>query len=189
MKAGNVQSWAAAGRVARGSMALRFGSGLAPQVPAMADSSVPIFSDQGTAPDELDALFSQLEAELGSSTPPLAEAADPVEDQPDGQTDTAASDRRISRRSSPEEIGADLKLIVRGAADALPINLSETGILAETTSRLRPGTSVELLLQIDGVRRMLRATIVRSVVHSLSPKPVFRTAFRFEEPTKLPEPR
>lgn len=155
----------------------------------MADSSVPISSDQGTAPDELDALFTQLEAELGNGTTPPADVTDPVDSRSDGQTDGAAEERRISRRSSPEEIGADLKLIVRGAADALPINLSETGILAETTSRLRPGTSVELLLQIDGVRRMLRATIVRSVVHSLSPKPVFRTAFRFEEPTKLPEPR
>jgi hypothetical protein len=155
----------------------------------MADSSVPISSDQGALPDELDALFSQLEAELGTATPPIAEAVVTLDSAVEAAPDTAASDRRISRRSSPDELGADLKLIVRGAADALPINLSETGILAETTSRLRPGTSVELLLQIDGVRRMLRATIVRSVVHSLSPKPVFRTAFRFEEPTKLPEPR
>lgn len=169
-------------------LALPFGNHLAADVVAMADSSVPISSHQGEIPDELDALFSQLEAELGNGIPPVAEAADPV-DAPDRPTDGAAAERRVSRRSNPEEIGADLRLIVRGAADALPINLSETGILAETTSRLRPGTSVELLLQIDGVRRMLRATIVRSVVHSLSPKPVFRTAFRFEEPTKLPEPR
>lgn len=155
----------------------------------MADSSVRVSSDQADVPDELDALFSQLEAELGTANLPIAEAVATLESPGDGPAETASTDRRISRRSSPEEIGADLKLIVRGAADALPINLSETGILAETTSRLRPGTSVELLLQIDGVRRMLRATIVRSVVHSLSPKPVFRTAFRFEEPTKLPEPR
>jgi hypothetical protein len=170
-------------------VAQRFGNRLAAHVSAMADSSVPVSSDQGRVPDELDALFSQLEAELGSGIPPIAETVVTLDSIVDAETETAPSDRRISRRSSPDEIGADLKLIVRGAADALPINLSETGILAETTSRLRPGTSVELLLQIDGVRRMLRATIVRSVVHSLSPKPVFRTAFRFEEPTKLPEPR
>jgi hypothetical protein len=41
-------------------------------------------------------------------------------------------------------------------------------------------------LQIDGVRSNVRATIVRSVVHSLGPT-VFRTAFKFEERTKLPE--
>ncbi len=155
----------------------------------MADSSVPMSLDQGGVPDELDALFSQLEAELGTATLPVAEEVVTLDNPADTPLEPTSTDRRISRRSSPEEIGADLKLIVRGAADALPINLSETGILAETTSRLRPGTSVELLLQVDGVRRMLRATIVRSVVHSLSPKPVFRTAFRFEEPTKLPEPR
>jgi hypothetical protein len=59
-------------------------------------------------------------------------------------------------------------------------------VLAETTSRLRPGGLVELLLQVDGVRRLIRATVVRSMVHSLGPT-IFRTAFKFDERTKLPE--
>jgi hypothetical protein len=150
----------------------------------MADSSVPTTLEQLGAPDDLDSLFSRLEAQLGSANT-TSQPEVPLEQRP---TDDSP-ERRVARRSMPQELASDLRLIVRGAADALPINLSETGVLAETTSRLRPGTSVELLLQIDGVRRMLRATIVRSVVHSLSPKPVFRTAFRFDEPTKLPEPR
>jgi hypothetical protein len=45
---------------------------------------------------------------------------------------------------------------------------------------------VELILTFDGVRRMLRATIVRSMVYSLNPT-TFRTAFKFEERTSLPE--
>ena len=88
--------------------------------------------------------------------------------------------------STPTQVGREVKLSIRGGADAKPIDVSETGVLAETTSRLRPGGVVELLLQIDGVRSNLRATIVRSVVHSLGPT-VFRTAFKFEERTKLPE--
>ena len=81
-----------------------------------------------------------------------------------------------------------MRVTVRGAADAKAINVSETGVLAETTSRLRPGTVVEVIITFDGVRRMLRATIVRSTVHSLNPS-TFRTAFKFEERTSLPERR
>jgi hypothetical protein len=137
-------------------------------------------SAHGAVTDDLDALFLRLETELSVS-------AEPTETELVPSSDPA--DRRLSPRLGPDRVGGDVKLTVRGAAEARPINLSETGVLAETTSRLLPGTVVELLLQIDGVRHLLRATIVRSVVHSLSPRPVFRTAFRFEEPTKLPERR
>jgi hypothetical protein len=47
---------------------------------------------------------------------------------------------------------------------------------------------VEVIITFDGVRRLLRATIVRSTVHSLNPT-TFRTAFKFEERTTLPERR
>jgi hypothetical protein len=146
--------------------------------------------------DDLDALFEQLEAEL---TPP--DAALPP---PDGGAPAAApaeelaldfenkamdeSELRESPRLSPEELAREVRVTVRGAADAKAINVSETGVLAETTSRLRPGTVVELIITFDGVRRMLRATIVRSTVHSLNPT-TFRTAFKFEERTSLPERR
>jgi hypothetical protein len=127
---------------------------------------------------DLDAFFAQLEAQLAGETdaplpqPPAAAAVD---------------ERRDAPRLTPTDVG-QIKLSIRGGADAKAIDVSETGVLAETTSRLRPGGVVELLLQIDGVRSNLRATIVRSVVHSLGPT-VFRTAFKFEERTKLPEPK
>jgi hypothetical protein len=128
--------------------------------------------------DDLDALLLRLETEL--TVPGPTETNSPPPSPPD---------RRLSTRVDPQEIGRDVQLTVRGAAAAKPINLSETGALAETTSRLLPGTVVELLLQIDGVRHLLRATIMRSVVHALTPRPVFRTAFRFEKPAKFPERR
>ena len=126
---------------------------------------------------DLDAFFAQLEAQLAGESaapPPHAPAA------------TAVDERRDAPRLTPDDVGREIKLSIRGGADAKAIDVSETGVLAETTSRLRPGGVVELLLQIDGVRSNLRATIVRSVVHSLGPT-VFRTAFKFEERTKLPE--
>jgi len=144
--------------------------------------------------NDLDALFAQLEAELAASVPadpPPAVSVTPPEPTLD---DFAAEvlepvgrpDQREARRRTPEELASEVRVTVRGAADTRAINVSETGVLAETTSRLRPGTVVELILTFDGVRKMLRATIVRSMVHSLNPT-VFRTAFKFEERTTLPE--
>ena len=126
---------------------------------------------------DLDAVFAQLEAQLsqGDTTPaPLPE------------TTAAVDDRRDSQRLDASSLSGDVRLSIRGGADARTVDLSETGALAETTSRLRPGGVVELLLQVDGVRRLIRATVVRSTVHSLGPT-IFRTAFKFEERTKLPE--
>lgn len=126
-------------------------------------------------PLDLDTFLVQLEAQVaGERAAAEAPAA------------TAVVERREAPRVPVEAVGREVKLSIRGGSDAKPINLSETGLLAETTSRLRPGGAVELLLQIDGVRRSVRATVVRSMVHSLGPT-VFRTAFKFEERTKLPE--
>jgi hypothetical protein len=142
--------------------------------------------------DDLDALFAELEAELAGPAGTAAEApaAPPADDDPlELESLDMAPGRpelRDAPRLSPDEVAREVRVTVRGAAEARAINVSETGVLAETTSRLRPGTVVELILTFDGVRRMLRATIVRSMVHSLNPT-TFRTAFKFEERTTLPE--
>ena len=144
--------------------------------------------------NDLDALFAQLEAELAEPVPaaPLPEAAAPPEIIGDDvervpvPEPVGRPDQRKARRRSPEELAREVRVTVRGAAEARAINVSETGVLAETTSRLNPGTVVELILTFDGVRKMLRATIVHSMVHSLNPT-TFRTAFKFEERTTLPE--
>jgi hypothetical protein len=135
--------------------------------------------------DDLDSLFAQLEAEL-TATESQATAEAVIEPRLETAEPDDAADLRDARRRSPEELAREVRVTVRGAADAKAINVSETGVLAETTSRLRPGTVVELIITFDGVRRMLRATIVRSMVHSLNPT-TFRTAFKFEERTTLPE--
>jgi hypothetical protein len=137
--------------------------------------------------DDLDTLFAQLEAELTAAAPTPAPVVD--DSEPDlFEAVAGTADQRDARRLSPDEVAREVRVTVRGAADAKAINVSETGVLAETTSRLRPGTVVELIITFDGVRRMLRASIVRSMVHSLNPT-TFRTAFKFEERTSLPERR
>ncbi len=126
---------------------------------------------------DLDAVFAQLEAQLAQPDAPPPHVPD---------TAAAVDDRRDAPRMDASRLGGDVRLSIRGGADARAVDVSETGALAETTSRLRPGGVVELLLQIDGVRRLIRATVVRSTVHSLGPT-IFRTAFKFDERTKLPE--
>ncbi len=145
--------------------------------------------------DELDALFAQLEAGLTPPPPvdaPLSLVHEPEVQEPEAEEPQAEPegtiDQREATRHAPGSLAHDIRVTVRGAADAKAINVSETGVLTETTSRLRPGTVVELVLTFDGARRMLRATIVRSMVHSLNPT-TFRTAFKFEERTTLPERR
>jgi len=138
--------------------------------------------------DDLDSLFAQLEAELAEGPPAAATAPATNSDDEFLRTLDGFPDLRDTPRLSPDEVAREVRVTVRGASEAKAVNVSETGVLAETTSRLRPGTVVELILTFDGVRRMLRATIVRSMVHSLSPT-TFRTAFKFEERTTLPERR
>jgi len=137
--------------------------------------------------DDLDALFAQLEAELTVPAPvdaPVLLVEEPEIEEPAEPEGTI--DQREAARHAPNELAGEVLVTVRGAAEAKAINVSETGVLAETTSRLRPGTVVELVLTLAGTRRMLRATIVRSMVHSLNPT-TFRTAFKFEDRTTLPE--
>jgi hypothetical protein len=123
--------------------------------------------------DDLDSLFAQLEAELSGE--PVANVDDSEADPIEIEAPVGLPEHREARRLAPDDVAREVRVTVR-----------ETGVLAETTSRLRPGTVIELILTFDGVRRMLRATIVRSVVHSLNPT-TFRTAFKFEERTTLPE--
>ena len=160
------------------------------------------FADGSVDDGDLDALFAELEAKVtppADVTPGQAPADAPAEVTPGrAPADDFAFDLEATepdgaslhegRRLSPEELAREVRVTIRGAADAKAINVSETGVLAETTSRLLPGTVVEVILTFDGVRRLLRATIVRSTVHSLNPT-TFRTAFKFEERTTLPERR
>ena len=132
---------------------------------------------------DLDSFFAQLEYRLSHVS---ADAAPEPVQAPAAAVLTAVEERRSADRVPPSEVVGDIRLSIRGGADARPIDISKTGILAETTSRLRPGSPVELVLQINGERRLVRATIVRSSVYSLGPT-LFRTAFKFDQPTTLPE--
>ena len=124
--------------------------------------------------------------------PSLARAATPepsVETAPPSvevsrTAEAAAESERIERRGAvrkePHEFKSELRLAVAGFPMRL-VNLSSTGLLAETNQRLCPGRTVDVFLRCGGIRRVLRATVIRSTMHAVAPNPVFRAALQFED--------
>src|SRR5688500_6562483 len=88
-----------------------------PQKCVGACSSLASMSDD---PLDLDVFFAQLEAQVAGETS-AAEAP----------ATTAVVERRDAPRLPVEAVGREVKLSIRGGSDAKPINLSETGLLAE----------------------------------------------------------
>jgi hypothetical protein len=143
----------------------------------------------------LDDLFAGLEASIkGPSSAaviePLVELqTDPppaTPQQPEAETDEhksaapAGIERRGAVRREPHEFKSELRLAVAGFPMKL-VNLSSTGLLAETNQRLCPGRTVDVFLRYGGIRRVLRATVIRSTMHAVAPTPVFRAALQFED--------
>jgi PilZ domain len=129
----------------------------------------------------LDDLFAGLEASLKDT--PSAKAAEPAT-EPAKEEPPPATPGRVERRGAvrkePHEFKSELRLAVAGFPMRL-VNLSSTGLLAETNQRLCPGRTVDVFLRYGGIRRVLRATVIRSTMHAVAPNPVFRAALQFED--------
>jgi len=138
----------------------------------------------------LDDLFAGLEASLQqtpSSTTPEPEpahAAPPSTPEQEAPAAPERIERRGAVRKEPHEFTSELRLAVAGFPMRL-VNLSSTGLLAETNQRLCPGRTVDVFLRYGGIRRVLRATVIRSTMHAVAPNPVFRAALQFEDVLKL----
>ena len=138
----------------------------------------------------LDDLFAGLEASLQqtpSSTTPEPEpahAAPPSTPEQEAPPAPERVERRGAVRKEPHEFKSELRLAVAGFPMRL-VNLSSTGLLAETNQRLCPGRTVDVFLRYGGIRRVLRATVIRSTMHAVAPTPVFRAALQFEDVLKL----
>jgi len=109
-----------------------------------------------------------------------------LEDAPEVEAPTpsaavTADERRVARRWTPSELGADLKLTMPNVTDLALVNISETGVLIETRQRLNPGTPTDLFVHLNGKRHATRATVVRSNLHAIKSGVVYRAALRFEK--------
>ncbi len=140
----------------------------------------------------LDDLIAGLEATWQGAAPPKAAALEPapppsVEEPPPPPPPPPSSqrqERRGAERREPHEFKAELRLAVAGFPMRL-VNLSASGLLAETNQRLCPGRTVDVFLRYGGVRKVLRATVIRSSMHAVAPNPVFRAALQFEDTLAL----
>ena len=142
----------------------------------------------------LDDLFAGLEASLkqtpSSTTPEPVKEPEPAHaaPPPPPAQEAPAAPERVERRGAvrkePHEFKSELRLAVAGFPMRL-VNLSSTGLLAETNQRLCPGRTVDVFLRYGGIRRVLRATVIRSTMHAVAPTPVFRAALQFEDVLKL----
>ena len=136
----------------------------------------------------LDDLIAGLEATWQTApTAPKTPAPEPTPPPP-AVEEPAPPPQRIERRGAerrePHEFKAELRLAVAGFPMKL-VNLSSTGLLAETNQRLCPGRTVDVFLRYGGVRKVLRATVIRSSMHAVAPNPVFRAALQFEDTLAL----
>ena len=129
----------------------------------------------------LDDLFAGLEASFKTDTP-APPATEPRKEEP--PPTAARPERRRAVRREAHEFKTELRLAVAGFPMKL-VNLSATGLLAETSQRLCPGRTVDVFLRYGGLRRVLRATVIRSSMHAVAPTPVFRAALQFEDVLSL----
>jgi len=125
----------------------------------------------------LEDLFAGLEASFKPNTP-APPATEPTKEEPPPAP--ARPERRRAVRREAHEFKTELRLAVAGFPMKL-VNLSATGLLAETSQRLCPGRTVDVFLRYGGIRRVLRATVIRSSMHAVAPTPVFRAALQFED--------
>jgi hypothetical protein len=136
----------------------------------------------------LDDLIAGLEATWQGVPAPKTQAdpptTPPVEQPVSPPSPSKRVERRGAERREPHEFKAELRLAVAGFPMRL-VNLSSTGLLAETNQRLCPGRTVDVFLRYGGVRKVLRATVIRSSMHAVAPNPVFRAALQFEDTLAL----
>jgi len=141
----------------------------------------------------LDDLIAGLEATWQTAAPSKAAAPEPAAPPPVEAPPPPLSpmppppqrqERRGAERREPHEFKAELRLAVAGFPMRL-VNLSSSGLLAETNQRLCPGRTVDVFLRYGGVRKVLRATVIRSSMHAVAPNPVFRAALQFEDALAL----
>ena len=92
-----------------------------------------------------------------------------------------ATERRLATRLSNSEIGDDVQVSLPRATQTVLVNVSDTGVLIETNCQLFPGRTTDVFVKLRGERQALRATVVRSSLHSLtSERAVYRSALHFE---------
>jgi hypothetical protein len=130
---------------------------------------------------DFDALLSGLDPDSAPQTRLPAPGAAPV-NSPNGE------ERRAARRWDRSELSGEIRLTIPGVSSIQIVNISATGVLIETSRSLKPGTTANLFVRLNGTRHTVRAVTVRSALHTITSKEiVYRTALCFDTPLPLDE--
>jgi hypothetical protein len=122
-----------------------------------------------------------LATQLVQRSPHGVQSPAPVTQPPGNDIDIAATERRLAARLLKSEVGDDVQVSLPRAARTVLVNVSDTGVLIETNCQLFPGRTTDVFVKLCGERQALRATVVRSCLHSLTPEAaVYRSALHFE---------
>jgi hypothetical protein len=95
-------------------------------------------------------------------------------------------ERRVAPRLQRGELRSDLMLTMRGVSRVELVNISETGVLVEMSTRAVIGSVADLFITTDQHCHAVRAKTVRSKVIAIQSGAVmYRVAFQFEERLSL----
>lgn len=132
---------------------------------------------------DVDGVIARLDGAPGPTPGPLSPAGVPTQTR-------ARYERRVARRMEPRELPADLRLTSPGASGLVVVNISDTGVLLETSGHARLGATADLSIRVNGRRYSVRARTVRSTVVAVKPESgaVYHTALEFERPLRVLEP-
>jgi len=96
-------------------------------------------------------------------------------------------DRRVSRRTERQDVPWLWSVRLPWGTDVDLVNISSTGVLLESGSKVSPGVTLELRLTGPGVSRVVAARFVRSAVARVDRLGVrYYAGARFEQPLDLP---
>lgn len=134
--------------------------------------------DQGTSTDAPDIMCLLSDLNIDALIASLEDAP-----EPESATSHAAipDEGRAPRRFTPSELATDLKVTMPNVTDLAVLDISETGILIETRTRLNPGTPGDIVVHLNAKRHVTRATVIRSNLHAIKSRVVYRAALRFEK--------
>lgn len=111
-------------------------------------------------------------------------------DQRTGVEETAHQDRRCSQRTPKRGAPGVWGVRLPWGADVDLVNISRTGLLVESGSKVTPGVTLELHLSGPGLNRVVLARFVRSEVASVDRLGVrYHAAAHFESPIDVLGPR
>jgi hypothetical protein len=99
---------------------------------------------------------------------------------------TDLGDRRRSGRWMPGSIDALSRVRLRGGRELVVVNVSTTGVLVEGTTRLLPGTHLDVHVTAAQGRILVRARVVRCAVSAVTADVItYRGALAFDEAVDL----